>query len=204
MNSKFYCIVFILCLSCNEILKQDVIIIDNETESLTNNSTESVESSIIELNENEDNEIIEDCIFDQATQTDEFLKDIEELDGYVWNQETKTAEIVLNNHWNLILKRGGCDHFEISATFIHDGELSFEKDRSIINKNIIWIVGLLQDFNDSRTIKDAIENNRISITYEGKNQLYINFMDFKVYESYFMYFESEYNSTKFSISNFIG
>ena len=232
MNSKRIYIVFIIIFGCNQVEKSpDSKIIEDkkepqkivdsaeelgfgaeknakfiENDDLEIPISDCVDASevIIDIPEEVRVDDIQDCIFDQSTQTDEFLKDIKELEGYRWNQENKTAEIVLNDHWSLSIYRGGCDLFYITATFFYDRQLDFEEDRDVINEYVIWIVNLLEDFDNPTTIKDAIKNNELSITIEGNNKLFVNFMDIKVYESYIMDFESKDNFTKFSISNFKG
>ena len=156
---------------------------------------------LIEQLENLDDE--QDCIFDQSTQTDFFLKDIKELENYTWDQETKTAEIVLNHHWSLNIICGGCDEFEFSAEFIHDRVLSFEDNKEEIFDRIIWIINLLEDFDEVDTIEGLIKNEHYTLTLESENALYVNFMNYKVYESYFMDFSTQDGITKFSISYLI-
>jgi hypothetical protein len=136
----------------------------------------------------------EDCIFDQATQTDEFLKGIKEFEGYAWDVETKTAEIVLNDHWSLTIKRGGCDHFEMSASFICDRILDIEKDKNQIFDNIIWVTSLLKDF-DGDDIKRVIEEGEVSITKRDKFNYHANFMDEKLYELYYFDFNNKDRTT---------
>ncbi|MFD0837134.1 hypothetical protein ACFQ0I_15250 [Mariniflexile aquimaris] len=134
----------------------------------------------------------EDCVFDQETQTDQFLKGIKELENYVWDSDTKTAEIVLNDHWGLTIKRGGCNHFEMSASFIYDRILDLEKeeDKQIIFNQILWISSLLEDF-DGNALKDVINKGKVSITKEDNFNFYVNFMDERLYELYFMNFNNE-------------
>jgi hypothetical protein len=87
----------------------------------------------------------DDCIFDQTTQTDEFLKGISELENYIWNQETKTATIVFPNQDTLLLKRGGCDHFGVSAEFIlRNDTTDFRNWDNVIDK-ALWIARVLND-----------------------------------------------------------
>ncbi len=142
----------------------------------------------------------EECFFDQATQTDEFLKNIEELKNYTWDAEIKTAEIVLNDHWSLTIKRGGCDLFEMSASFMYDRVLDIEKDKKQIFDNIIWITSLLEDF-DGEDLKRVIDKGSVVITKEDEFNYYANFMDVKLYELYYFYFNNK-DRTTFEIGYF--
>ena len=139
----------------------------------------------------------QDCYFDQSTQTDDFLSDIEDLEGYNWNHETKIAEIVHNDHWSLNIKRGGCDDFEMSASFMYDGILDIEKDKKQIFDKVIWITSLLKDF-DGKDIKRVIEEDKVSITKRDEFNYHANFMDEKLYELYYFNFNNE-GRTNFEI-----
>jgi hypothetical protein len=146
------------------------------------------ESPTIVTNPGLKKNIEEDCIFDQTTQSDEFLKGIKELENYRWDSKTKTAEIVLNDHWGLSLHRGGCNHFSVIADFIYDKSIDFEENQDMIFDNIIWISNLLDDF-DGEIIKEAIDNAKVKIEIED-NKRHIYFMDERIYESYYMSFYS--------------
>lgn len=139
----------------------------------------------------------QDCIFDQSTQTDEFLKGIKELENYQWDSETKTAKIVLNDHWSLTIKRGGCDYFEMSATFFHERILDIEKDKKQIFDSIIWITSLLEDF-DGKDIKRVIDEGKVTITKRDEFNYHANFMDEELYELYYFNFSNK-NVTTFNI-----
>lgn len=187
-------IVMIVFFSCKQETKATLLSDDykNEipTEDCINPSEVEIESpSVIITN-------IHDCTFDQETQTDEFLKGIKDLEVYTWDVETKTAEIVLNDHWGLTIKRGGCDHFEMYASFVYDRILDIEKegDRKQIFDNIIWITSLLEDF-DGEDIKRVIEENEISITKRDEFNYHANFMDEKLYELYYFDFNNKDKTT---------
>lgn len=151
---------------------------------------------------NSSNVLIEqDCIFDQATQTDEFLKDIKELENYVWDNESKTAEIVLNDHWGLSLKRGGCDHFTVQADFIYDRAIDFEERKDFVFQQVVWVSDLIKDF-DGKTIRECIEKGKISIEVED-NKRHIHFMDERIYESYYMSFSVLNNISYIHLSYYI-
>jgi len=189
MKLKFYYIVFLFCLSCNNASKknEETIIVDD---TLTKDSTEVIKSVINNTDLANEDEFIEECIFDQATQTDKFLKDIKELDSYVWNSENKTAEIVLNDHWSLTIKRGGCDHFEMSASFMYYRILDIEKDKKQIFDSVIWITSILEDF-DGKDIKQVIDEGKVSITKRDEFNYHANFMDEKLYELYYFNFNNK-------------
>lgn len=132
----------------------------------------------------------QDCIFDQTTQTDYFLKNIKELEGYVWNEDSKRADIILNDHWNLSITRGGCDSFQFSAHFFYERILDLEKDKVQIFDQIIWITSLLKDFKGKK-IEKAIKENKVSITKEDEFNYYANFIDSELYELYYFNFNNK-------------
>ncbi|WP_339624621.1 hypothetical protein [uncultured Winogradskyella sp.] len=98
MKLKLFYVILLLCFCCDETSKK-----------------QSIKTSIGDLTNKKPSVFLEECIFDQATQTDEFLKEIDELEGYVWNTETKTAEITLYDHWFLTIRR---DDFNYHANLI--------------------------------------------------------------------------------------
>ena len=177
MKLKLFYVILLLCFCCDETSKK-----------------QSIKTSIGDLTNKKPSVFLEECIFDQATQTDEFLKQIDELEGYVWNPETKTAEIALDDHRLLTIKRGGCNHFEMSASFKYDRILNIEKDEKQIFDNIIWITSLLKDF-DGKDIKRVIEEGKVDITKRDNFNYYANFMDKKLYEHYYFNFNNETTTT---------
>ncbi|WP_299765007.1 hypothetical protein [uncultured Dokdonia sp.] len=182
-------LILFLFIGCKEATLNNVAvkIQENENEVITTNS-----SNVL---------MEQDCIFDQATQTDEFLKGIKELENYVWDDESKTAEIILNDHWGLGLTRGGCDHFTVQADFVYDRVIDFEEKKDFIFQQVIWISDLIKDF-DGEIIRECIENGRISIEVED-NKRHIHFMDQRLYESYYMSFSVLENISYIHLSYYI-
>ena len=143
-----------------------------------------------------------ECIFDQSTQTDAFLKGLKELEDYTWNNESKSAEIVLNDHWSLTITRGGCDHFLLSAEFLYDRNLEFEDNKKVIFEKIIWITSLLKEEFEFESIKSCIEEDKLTFT-ETDNGFFGNFMDSKIYEMYTFDYRKEKETTVFGISYYL-
>lgn len=145
----------------------------------------------------------QDCIFDQSTQNDDFLKDINELKNYTWDSKKKTATIKISNQETLKIHRGGCDHFSLDAEFIVPKSITFQNNKEYIFSKILWVSELLYK-SDFKAIKAVLDNNQISISQESSNFIFINLMDKELYEGFFISFKSEnteYNT--FSISYYI-
>lgn len=203
MNRLCFLILCVFVFSCvkDKEAKKDAIVISIEDLS-KKDSTNAVEVLLKNLDgKTDEKQDSEDCIFDQKTQTDEFLNGIEELKDYIWNQEAKTAEIILNDHWSLTIKRGGCNHFEVSATFIYDRFLEFDENKKSVYDKFIWISGLLEEF-DEEAINEAITNNNISIEVD-EDRRFIQFMDSRLYESYSAMFYSKNNVTHIRLSYYL-
>jgi hypothetical protein len=66
----------------------------------TSASTQTVDSFAEHSN-------LDDCFFDQTTQTDEFLAEIPEFSDYIWDNVQKVATILLDDGDTLKVKRGG-------------------------------------------------------------------------------------------------
>jgi hypothetical protein len=179
---------------------------NNSTFSTINKDSISVKNknnTIKSVSIAEENKEIEDeeCIFDQSTQTDEFLKNIKELENYVWDEENRTATIKLSKTEILKIYRGGCMHFSLSATFVYDRILDLEKDKKLIFDKIIWISLLLDEF-DGKDIKEAISNSHFSITKNAENDFHLNFMEGRLYELYYINFNNE-DKTTFEIGYYL-
>ncbi len=194
MKQLFYLII-ILFLSCN----QGKSTSKNVSVHIKEDGIYLVEDSIKEKNEKVYDLIVveeqvedEDCIFDQATQTDEFLKGIKELEGYVWNQETKTAAIRISENETLEIYRGGCDHFGLSISFKLTGKnVSYPKDREVVFGKLLWAVKLIKEFdyeliekdilNENFEIYNGHNNTSLELLSEKKNSLYIWISDHSEY-----------------------
>ncbi|MCW3786299.1 hypothetical protein [Plebeiibacterium sediminum] len=121
-----------------------------------------VEDSVLE---NTESKISEDgeCIFNQLTQTDEFLKGIGELSTYEWDSIEKVATIILESNDTLLIKRGGCNFYSVSADFIlrHD-TLDYSQWENVFNK-VLWISGLLSSDFAYKELKNEIDSSSIKI-----------------------------------------
>ena len=142
------------------------------------------------------------CKYSRSEQTDAFISDVQELQGYVWDDEEKTAQLVLNDHWGLTLKRGGCEHFELSAAFMYDRYLDLEQNDSMIFEQVKWITGLIDEF-DSEQIADALDNRKIYIQAVGEGDYFINFTDEILYEYYQFRYRTWEDTTNFKIGKYI-
>jgi len=114
----------------------------------------------------------EECIFDQATQTDEFVKSVSEFSNYTWNNESKEATVILPSNETLIAQRGGCYHFGISGTLVTNDRTDFDNLDYWFEKSL-WIAERLFSENDFRTLKKSIEQKTYTMP-EG-NSTYILF-----------------------------
>ena len=141
------------------------------------------------------------CKFEMALQTDEFIRGIDTLKGYVWDDNNKSAYLVLNDRWELTLRRGGCDHFELSATFLYDQELEFESSREMIFDRAKWITGLIPEF-DSAMIAEALDSSKFVIQAVMEGQYYINFTDERMSDYYQFEYQTWADSTKFKIGRY--
>ena len=99
----------------------------------------------------------DDCIFDQKTQTDKFLKDNASFNSYTWDQKTKTATIPLEGGDTLLVYRGGCMHFSVIATFISHNSTIDYNDWEEVYKIAYWIASELDEYNLERLKKGIDE-----------------------------------------------
>lgn len=194
MKNSLIIIIVLIFFSC----KEEKTIINDKVET-SNELLKANNEEIIDQSIDITQKVEEECIFDQSSQTDDFLKGIKELEGYVWFDEKKKAELVLNDHWSLSIKRGGCDHFELSVEFLYDRVLDFEENKKEILGKIIWITTILNDEFESEKIKKVIDENRMTFT-KDENFIFGHFMDSEIYEMYTFRFQIEKRSTAFGVS----
>lgn len=148
-------IIFIMTISCNRISENRQR--HSEIESLMTDSSNQFDNTGINV-QVEDSD---DCIFDQLTQTDEFLKDIKELQNYKWNYDSRTATIILDNSDTLLITRGGCYHFGVTAEFrISNKETDFTDWNNVYNK-VLWIAKLLDKEFAYTQIKNEIDSHKV-------------------------------------------
>lgn len=128
-----------------------------------------INSSAQETEQNTD-----DCIFDQTTQTDAFLKGLPELEDYIWIDSLKQAVILLDNGETLNVARGGCIHFN---TYI---ELVTDLDKTPITDTDYWIerihkyTTLLDNIFDNELVDSLIASKSYDLE-EHPSQLYFSF-----------------------------
>lgn len=109
----------------------------------------------------------EDCIFDQATQTDEFLKNVQELKGYNWDYASRTATYILETGDTLLVTRGGCNHFTVSAEFrLRNDKADYSKWSNVYQK-ALWIAKALDTEFYYEELKKDIDLNKVTIEDYG-------------------------------------
>jgi hypothetical protein len=144
----FYCLIFLIFSCKNE---------SSNSRKAISKDLNLVKDTIVSLEEMTE---VEDCIFDQEAQTDEFLKGIKEFENYVWDSETKLATVELSKTEMLKIYRGGCAHFTLSATFeIKNLNLSFPKDKEFIFSKVLWVSQLIKEFHFEKIYNDLELNN---------------------------------------------
>ncbi len=169
-------LILLIFTSCNlkntnreNVLSENIV---NDSIMQNIDSTKLIESE--ESNE-VNSESMDDCIFDQNTQTDEFLKGIKELQDYKWDSVSKTATVTLDNGDTLLIKRGGCNSFGVSAEFKIIKDTTDYSNWNNVFKKILWISKVLDTEFAFEKIKDEIDSNKISIeSYKEYDVVYFS------------------------------
>ena len=177
--NKILTFILILLVSCNS-QKEKLDKVENSkknTKNITvdaNKTSEKQKEASTELQEKSENseeiELDEDCIFDQATQTDKFLHGIEELKNYHWNYKNRTAKLRLKNGDSLTIYRGGCDHFGVSVTMKVFNDSIDYSDWNKVNEKVLWIAKILDKEFDYKIIKTELDAQKTTIEKEGKGE----------------------------------
>ncbi|GAB5558118.1 MAG: hypothetical protein SchgKO_23310 [Schleiferiaceae bacterium] len=114
--------------------------------------TPSAEEITSENQENSNNTQDYECIFDMETQTDEFIQGVEALKNYRWDDQEKVAYVTLPDSAELIIHRGGCDHFDYSLHLKDPQDTVSFKNTEYWTGRIAEYVRMLPDFD-----QDAFE-----------------------------------------------
>lgn len=138
------------------------VVTEQATDTIVSVKTESEETESKEV-EPEEVEPENDCIFDQSTQTDEFLKGIKELENYEWDDITKTATIPLNNGDTLYVSRGGCYSFGVSALLKTTQNTPQFTDWDQVFEKALWMSEVLQSEFAHEELTSDIESNKTEI-----------------------------------------
>ncbi len=157
MRRSLKLLIFVLIISCGT---KTVNKNQANTDSISiNRNVSNIKSDTNKRAEQSDNPL--DCTYDQLSQTDEFLKNIDELKNYKWDYDKRTATIVLNNGDTLLITRGGCYHFGVSAEFrlTHD-KIDYNNWKNVYAK-VLWIAKILDREFDYKDIKNELDSNKV-------------------------------------------
>jgi len=192
---QLFLIFLVILFSCNSDLKK--VEKRNKVEQNTEKTkTESKKSEKSEYNEN-------DCVFDQKTQTDEFLKGIKELKNYKWNYKTRTAKLKFENGDSLTIIRGGCADFGVSVKMkILKSSIDYSKWKNV-NQKVLWIAKILKSEFAYKKLKTELETNRITIEKEGKGDIVEFTNEFLSMNHYYIYRELHNNFDLIELSYYI-
>ncbi|WP_340153380.1 hypothetical protein [uncultured Marivirga sp.] len=145
----------------------------------------------------------EDCIFDQETQTDEFIRDIQEFQNYEWNDSTKEATIILESGDTLIAYRGGCYHFGISGTLkTADQELRETSKDYILEKGLWMAKNLFTTFNFNE-LQNKVTTEDYEIIRSDEEIFHIEF-NHDYYSEYYLRAEQLDGQLKVEIGYYYG
>lgn len=163
MKKLHYLIILLLFFSCSNSTKTNKKSELPAEIEIDNTGKTSVDSGTILLDEQSlgSEEYVEDeCIFDQATQTDDFLVGIKEFENYSWDSISKTATIILDNSDTIFVSRGGCDSFGVSAELVlYNNTIDFS-DWTNVNQKILWISDVLSSEFAYEEIKNQIDSSK--------------------------------------------
>ena len=116
-------------------------------------TTPTAEMTEANGSDNMDENLENECIFDRETQNDEFIQNIEALQNYRWDDEEKVAYVTLPDSAELIIHRGGCNHFDYSL-YLKDPQdtVSFKNTEYWIAR-IAEYVRMLPDFDQDAFVQ---------------------------------------------------
>ena len=136
-------------------------------------------------------EVEDDCIFDVATQTPEFLDGIDQLKNYTWDDNSKTATIPLDNGDTVEITRGGCAHYSFYIS------LRSPSDTTALSNTAHWISKLK---NITMLFEADFENETIySLLSDGQYDL-----DSTANQHYYVLLQDQYCDMTFRIQRIPG
>lgn len=132
----------------------------------------------------------EECMFDLATQTDEFLKTNSNVDHFEWSNKTHEGIAYMKNGDTLEVIRGGCNHFLYECSknlfFIDQKDISLEAILESANR-------MAKDFypkSDAQLIDSLIKTKDYIFKQEGKTKYWhLNYEGYAYIEVAFSYWD---------------
>ena len=142
----------------------------------------------------------EECIYDQSTQTDEFIRDVPEFSNYIWNDKSKTATIYLPAGEILKAHRGGCVHFGITGTLSVPNSTKSPSDLDYWFKRCKWIAKRLFNAKDFETLVDSFNMRSYTDTdwVVNKESKYI-LIPHPTYNEFWVFIRYENDTTNLSV-----
>jgi hypothetical protein len=197
MIKRIYIPILFLFASCSYTSKEkqeSSIPIATENTVENNVDTLSVETEAEITTEEES-----DCIFDQSTQTDKFLKGIEELKDYKWDAEEKIATIALGSGDTLLISRGGCYQFGVSAEFRLRKDTTDYSNWKNVYEKVLWISKLLSTDFAYEEIRNEL--NASEIERDNNNTYFSN--EYLQDNNYELYREIEADKSTIVLSHYV-
>jgi len=111
---------------------------------------------------NDETEQADDCVFDQSTQTEDFMK-LTGIKNYSWDAKTRTATKVTENGDTLKLQRGGCDHYTVGVWKVESIHKTHSHDNGKWISEAIELGEYLKDELDLDKVKKAIQNKKYDL-----------------------------------------
>ncbi|RNI30024.1 hypothetical protein EFA69_10910 [Rufibacter immobilis] len=170
MRKVFKILIAVLTISCSS-PRQEKELIPQAQETLATPTPDTIlrketKKDILEtLGANDaptEEEAPEECVFDQETQTDEFLKDAKELKGYKWDYGKRTATFLLETGDTLLIYRGGCSHFVVEAEFRLRNDKTDYSNWGNVYKKALWIAKVLENEFDYKALKKDIDSKKVT------------------------------------------
>ena len=135
--------------------------LNSEKSEIEDSSNEQLITPSAEKKHNNES-AIDDCTYDLSTQNTEFIDTVDDFSNYTWDNEKKTATIILENGDTLLASRGGCYHFAISGKWLLNKTIDLDSVNFILEKGK-WIGKRLFDAKDYQELDILIEHGQYEI-----------------------------------------
>ena len=124
----------------------------------------------------------EECVFDRNTQTDEFIRKKGEFTEYEWDNETKTATVILESGNILRAYRGGCAHFGMSVELeILNSTVDLNETKYWLKK-ALWVSDKVFDDSDNQFLKNQLTSE--NYTLESDSDSFYIFIPHEYYDEF--------------------
>ena len=126
----------------------------------------------------------DDCVFSEASISDEFLKESEVINSYSWDSEKNMGQAILKNGGTLNINKWACHHYGLSASMLLPKEPNFIRDwenyvcelSKLVNSKLAhkMLLSKLEEIDEGDSFLNSEGKYEINLSGEIFPEYYVN------------------------------